>query len=62
MGVVPMTPMEMKSANAFNNQLISLHQIKNYAHHHHHHPAANLMSAGVCGSVADFGLGKDKGQ
>merc|ERR1712071_479821 len=49
-----MTPMEMKSANAFNNQLISLHQIKNYAHH------PNL---GACGSVADhFGLGKDKGQ
>merc|ERR1712071_422492 len=49
-----MTSMEMKSANTFNNQLISLHQIKNYAHH------PNL---GACGSVADhFGLGKDKGQ
>jgi hypothetical protein len=25
----------MNSADAFDNQLISLHQIKNYAHHRH---------------------------
>ncbi len=57
--------------NAFNNQLISLHQIKNYhavaaaAHHHHHNnPAANLMLAGTangpCGTIDFSGLSKDK--
>jgi len=47
--------MDMKSANAFNNQLISLHQIKNYAHHHHH--PSNLVAP-----HEHFALAKDKGQ
>ena len=46
--------------NAFNNQLISLHQIKNYA------AAGQLGVGGGVGPSVDFaglaGVGKDKGQ